>query len=108
MKKLKIIGLKNRFFGLGPVVRKQIATIYIKDGQVMIESELPSLRALRDKVQEIGETGGFLLSHTREESGRRHKVGDPEFLEALTYAPLWQERYNGWDIHIAASKVVDE
>jgi len=108
MKKLKIIGLKNRFFGLGPVVRKQIAVIYVKDGQAVVESELPSLRALRDRIQEIGETGGFLLSHTREESGRRHKIGDPEFLESLCYSPWWGELYNGWDIHIAASKVVDE
>ncbi|HCI05427.1 MAG: hypothetical protein UX26_C0018G0008 [Parcubacteria group bacterium GW2011_GWC1_45_9] len=108
MKKLKIIGLKNRFFGFGPVVRKQIATIYVKDGQVEVESELSSLRALRDRIQRGGETGGALLSHTVEEVGRRYKVNEPEFLEALTYEPLWEERYDGWDIHIAASKVVDE
>ncbi len=108
MKKLKIIGLKNRFFGLGPMVRKQIATIYVKDGQVVIESALPSLRALCDKIQEAGETTGALLSPTYEEPGKRYRVNDPEFLEALSYEPLWQKRYNGWDIHIAASKVVDE
>ncbi len=89
-------------------MRKQIATIYVKDGQVVIDSELPSLRALRDRIQEIGETGGFLLSHTVEEVGYRHKIGDPEFLEALRYSPWWGELYNGWDIHIVASKVVDE
>ncbi len=108
MKKLKIIGLKNRFFGFGPEVRKQIATIYVKDGQVVIESDLPSLRALRNRIQEAGETIGALLSSTYEEPGKRYRVNDPEFLEALSYEPLWERRYDGWDIHIAASKVVDE
>ena len=94
--------------GLGKDIKKIVATIYVKDGQVVIESELPSLRTLRDRIQEIGGTGGFLLSHAREEAGYRHRIDDPLFLEALECADMLYGTFNGWDVGARRDQIIDE
>ena len=108
MKKLKLLGFKRRFLGLGKDIKKIVATIYVKDGQVVVESDLPSLRALRDKIQALGETEGFTLWHTREYGERSRKVGEPDFLEAIESGDLLYGVFDGWDIGARRDQIVDE
>ena len=115
MKKLKLIGLRIKKGWFGRQIRKQVGIIYVKDSNVIIESKLPSLRALRNRIQEVGDAGGFGIEdcihtpHSREHVIiSRHKTDDPKFLEALKYARWWQDEYDGWDINITASPIIDE
>ncbi len=108
MKKLKLLGFKKRFLGLGKDIKKIVATIYVKDGQVVIESELPSFRVLRDKIQKRAETEGFTLWHSREYGERRRKISEPDFLEALESGDLLYGVFDGWDIGARRDQIVDE
>lgn len=113
MKVLRLFGVKKGWFGRR--VKKVVARIYVKDGKVVIESKLPSFRALRDKIQEIGDLGGFGIEdcistpHSRADViVSRHKTDDPKFLEALAYYHVFYNEFDGWIIGASRNSVVDE
>lgn len=106
MKKLKLLGIKKGLFRR--CVKKIVATIYVKDGRVVIESKLPSVLALRDKIQKLGDEEGFVLWHTREYGERPRKTNEPDFLEAVASEDLLYRDFDGWAIVATRDQIVEE
>lgn len=111
MKKLKIVAHKLINLGFWKFHRrKTIATIYIKNGKVVVESKLYSILELRDEIQKTGESGGFhyFLPKPPYHEYILQKIGDEKFLEGVRGAPWWTERdFGGWTILLRACKVVE-
>ena len=119
MKKLELFGFRKNFFGRE--VRKQIATIYVRDGKVVVESEMPKLREILQQAIEheaYSEKGIESVGTLEGEGGGFHKPEDSNFLEELRMANLWVQKdegrsvrvreWDGWFVSIPRSKVVDE
>ena len=108
-KKLKLYGKKNNDWHF-------IATVYVKNNEVVVEAEDSQVKD--DLLKEIKKADmlGFIVlkrdvktEHGWELQEKPQKPGDPEFLEALQDSSIFRgKEYGGYKTYGPLSKIVEE
>lgn len=119
MKKLKLFGRKGE--SPGEVTEEFVAVVYVKDGNVVVESpdHPTAAKALQEKLDKYGKLGAFGLGRHREfeiEPGKWKRIDlpsispdNPDFLEWVRTDTLWiTERFDGFKVDKYRSEVVEE
>jgi len=124
MKKLKLVGIKKGWFGRD--IQKVVADIYVKDGEIVVESKD---KKASDKLQKelnkrLAYKGGFGLGKSTEKRSKNGellehvsyvvltKPDDPEFLNTLKsggFFGFWMnEKFGDYEVYETLSEITEE